>query len=213
MDSVLEMPPRVCGSGGATPESEVPMQEQPNVPYGFCECGCGRRSRLAPYNDRPKGWVKGEPIRFVHGHNGRNVTPEFVARDCGYLTLCWIWQHNVSSYGYARKWSGIRIERAHRVYYERAYGPIPQDLVLDHLCRQRDCVNPEHLEAVTNRENVVVRGSGPSAINARRTHCANGHPFDEENTIFRPNGRRRCRECSRTEARERWRRKRAAAKR
>jgi len=79
-------------------------------------------------------------------------------------------------------------------------GPIPAGLQLDHLCRNRACVRPDHLEPVRSREN-TLRGFGPSAINARKTVCAHGHPFDEANTGRSPNGRRFCRECGRIRAR------------
>lgn len=82
---------------------------------------------------------------------------------------------------------------AHRWAYERLRGPIPEGLDLDHLCRVRHCVNPWHLEAVTRGENVRRGVSGP-AVNARKTHCKRGHPFDEQNTRIIDAGRR-CRTC------------------
>lgn len=85
---------------------------------------------------------------------------------------------------------------AHRVVYEELVGPIPDGLMLDHLCRVRHCVNPEHLEPVTNREN-VLRGEGHSAKAARATHCLKGHPYAGENLRILSNGWRRCRACHR----------------
>src|SRR5690349_8586564 len=69
----------------------------------------------------------------------------------------------------------------HRLVFEFAVGPIPQGFTIDHLCRNTLCVHPFHLEAVSNKEN-VLRGVGHTAINATKTHCKRGHPFDEENT-------------------------------
>ena len=83
---------------------------------------------------------------------------------------------------------------AHRVMYFLAFGPIPEGLEIDHLCSNRGCVNPSHLEAVTHRVN-TLRGSSMVAINRAKTHCIRGHAFDEANTIQRRPGHRECRAC------------------
>jgi hypothetical protein len=83
---------------------------------------------------------------------------------------------------------------AHRISYELAFGPVPEGLSLDHLCRVTNCVRPDHLEAVPIGVN-ILRGSSPSALAARMTECSKGHPFDVANTIRRKNGHRRCRTC------------------
>ncbi len=92
--------------------------------------------------------------------------------------------------------------RAHRFAYELLVGPIPDGLVIDHLCRVRHCVNPAHMEPVTRWEN-TLRGGSFSAVAARQTHCVNGHPFDEENTHVDRRGFRRCRACNRERLRRR----------
>ena len=84
----------------------------------------------------------------------------------------------------------------HRIAYEIMYGPIPQGMTLDHLCRVRHCVNPDHLEVVTRGEN-VLRGEGITAQNVRKTHCPQGHEYTTENTYETKDGKRMCRTCSR----------------
>ena len=86
--------------------------------------------------------------------------------------------------------------RAHVVSYVAHKGLIPKGLVLDHTCRVRNCVNPDHLEAVTNREN-ILRGTGFSARNARKTHCIRGHELAGDNLYLKENGHRHCRQCQR----------------
>ena len=107
------------------------------------------------------------------------------------------------------RYASVRIngknKAAHRVMYELFVGPIPEKLQLDHLCRNRPCFNPKHLEPVTAREN-LLRGETHAAINASKTHCKRGHAFTPENTIDCGNGRG-CRECGRIRAREYARRK------
>lgn len=119
----------------------------------------------------------------------------------GNVCECWEWTASVDKDGYGQtsERKGERKHlRAHRVSYEMHFGvKVPAELVMDHLCRNRSCVNPWHLEPVTNRENTVIRGETPQAKNASATHCVNGHEFTPENTYTRnrPNGGRICRAC------------------
>lgn len=99
---------------------------------------------------------------------------------------CWIWHGKISTAGRAIFKVNARTVFVHRWAYEHYRGPIPDGLVLDHLCKKHSCVNPYHLEAVTVLEN-----------NKRaRTHCFKGHPYDDKNTILRKDGRRLCRICA-----------------
>lgn len=114
---------------------------------------------------------------------------------------CWLWTGGrMGNYGSATV-DGSTI-RAHRYAYLTLVGPIPEGLVLDHLCRVTLCVNPAHLEPVTDRVN-TRRGISQPADNARKTHCKQGHPFDVANTNVDPRGNRVCRACAREKSRRR----------
>ncbi len=119
---------------------------------------------------------------------------------------CWIWKGYIGDGGY-----GLivldRRRRVHRYLYEEFIGPVPDGLVLDHLCRVRHCVNPTHLEVVTQGEN-LRRGMGFPGINARKTHCPQGHPYEGRN-LKRNAGKRQCRICQNQHVAE-WREKRRA---
>jgi hypothetical protein len=118
---------------------------------------------------------------------------------------CWPWIGDKFSGGYGRLTVDGRGKLVHRVVYQKLVGPIPQGLTIDHLCRNRACVRPSHLEPVTGRVN-SLRGTGPSAQNARKTHCHKGHPLSGDNVRVTTK-QRRCRECVRVYHRELWRRK------
>lgn len=123
----------------------------PEVPYGYCHCGCGEKAPLAERTDARHGWVKGEPSRYRRGHNTRLSPVEYIVDD---ESGCWLWQRAKYDTGYGVMRVAGRLVHAHRVLYERHIGPIPVGLELDHLCGVRSCVNPEHLEPVTHAENI-----------------------------------------------------------
>ena len=111
-------------------------------------------------------------------------------------TGCWLWLGCLSD-GYGMTTYKGKHHRAHRIVYSLLKGAISAGLTLDHLCRTKSCVNPDHLEPVSQRMN-VLRGDGLAAKQAKQTHCKRGHPFDETNTYFRTDGnKRRCRTCQR----------------
>lgn len=119
---------------------------------------------------------------------------------------CVEWTAGTNGVGYGMffvEWAGganVKV-LAHRWAYEQTKGPIPDGLHIDHLCRNPRCVNPDHLEAVTQREN-TLRGVGVAAVHAKKTECVNGHSLSGDNLMIRSNGRwRDCRECHRAKDR------------
>lgn len=108
---------------------------------------------------------------------------------------CWEWTGSKYPNGYGRCYvGGGRRVGAHRASYEHFVGPIPEGLVINHLCENKACVRPDHLEAVTSRENTMYSDT-PARRHAQKTHCAQGHPFDEINTFYSGSTSRRCRAC------------------
>lgn len=138
----------------------------------------------------------------------RKKTPpyEYLVEDRGYQTPCWIWQRGMHRKGYGLKhvrtadrpncWA---TKLAHVAYWEAEHGPVPPGLELDHLCRQRPCCRPDHLEPVTHTENLRrgLQARGGTLPGARRSHCKWGHPLTPENLLQTRTGERRCRACNR----------------
>lgn len=118
------------------------------------------------------------------------------------LGPCWLWvgAHVPDGYG-SFSLPGRPQVGAHRVAWELVNGPIPEGRQIDHLCRRPGCVNPGHMEVVTLAEN-VLRGEGPTARNARKSHCDAGHPLEGDNVRTTKEGWRRCRACQRDWARK-----------
>lgn len=122
---------------------------------------------------------------------------------------CLEWTGGLNGVGYGQFYKGrTSLDQtgktyAHRWAYEQFVGPIPEGMHLDHLCRNRKCVNTDHLEPVTPREN-LLRGESPSAHHAKKTHCPAGHPYAGDNLYIHPTKRMRfCRTCGRAQAQRR----------
>lgn len=161
--------------------------ERANHSKGFCEMHyrrvrrTGNAGRATPMQESRRRPVGSDEDRFLE------------RIECS-SDGCWRWTRGKLANGYAEFQAEGRTVLAHRWAYAHFVGAIPAGLFIDHLCRVRDCVNPLHLEAVTNKEN-ILRGTGFSARNARKTHCTRGHEFTPENIVARKRGGRECRIC------------------
>ena len=110
-------------------------------------------------------------------------------------TGCWEWAGAKTPSGYGTLRRDGRTVYAHRTAYDLIERAIPAGLVIDHLCRNRACINPAHLEPVSQRENMMRSPVALAALNAQKTCCKHGHEFTSENTYIKPNGGRDCRAC------------------
>lgn len=169
-----------------------------------CRCSCGKEVV-----------VTGIHLRSGHtkscGCFHRPAFQRFMKNVMIMPSGCLEWTGGLNGVGYGQFYIGKKARGqtvqgdtgkgyAHRWSYEHFVGPIPEGLHLDHLCRNRKCVNPEHLEPVTIREN-LLRGIGPSSIHAKKTHCPAGHEYAGDNLYIHPTKRMRyCRTCGRAAA-------------
>lgn len=153
--------------------------------------------------------LKSGEITRVGSSNTRPVKDRLVDKVCVDASGCWLFEGYINPGGYGAMLDDDgRTRTAHRISYKVFVGPIPAGLQLDHLCHtiaqdcaggpscpHRRCVNPAHLEPVTQREN-ALRGVSFSAVNAVKTHCVNDHEFTPENTYYRTPTHRQCRTCN-----------------
>lgn len=197
----IDMTGQVCGF-----LTVISLAENTRLVSWNCRCSCGNElivlgTRLRSGHTKSCGcWHRDALDRFLQyvapGPNG-----------------CIEWTGGLNGAGYGQFYYGKRTRGqtipgdtgkgyAHRWSYEHYVGPIPEGLHLDHLCRNPICVNPAHLEPVTIREN-LLRGVGPSAIHAKKTHCPAGHEYAGDNLYVHPTKRMRyCRTCGRERAKQ-----------
>jgi hypothetical protein len=139
------------------------------------------------------------------------------------MTDCILVKSWLSSNGYGQSYYNGKNMKAHRAAWIRAYGPVPDGMVIDHIChteavqnnlceggvtcKHRACVNLDHLRLITQRENIRCGKKGFDNI----LHCPKGHPYIKENIMTRKDGRRECAECNRIRARANWAKKRVNA--
>lgn len=178
----------------------------------LCECGCGEPAPIAKETRLSRGYVKGQPMQFVKGHNGwrPRATPDIRFTNQiikGNADECILWIGKVNNMGYGQFCLAGVFVLAHRYSYEQAKGVIPEGLVLDHLCGNPRCVNPAHLEAVTQADN-LRRGKGFAGLNYKKTTCPNGHVYTGDTTLFNKQGWRECRICRQARERKRVRNRR-----
>jgi hypothetical protein len=121
----------------------------PVIAPGYCQCGCGAKTTIAPETSSGFGWAAGWPRFYVFGHVNRLKVPYLI--EAG--TDCWIWQGGRGSGDYGRLARKGQLHQAHKFFYEQQYGPVTDGLDLDHLCRNPLCVNPDHLEPVSHATN------------------------------------------------------------
>ena len=171
-----------------------------NLPSGTCGCGCGKPTRSAPRRNAKKGYVRGQPMPFLRGHNRpRLVEARFwtkVRKGSG----CWEWVGSRNDEWYGNFFYRGRVDKAHRAAYEIQIGPIPHGLNVLHRCDNPPCVRGEHLFLGTlsdNTQDALRKGRlRAGERNAAKAHCANGHPYEGGNIIWRAsNGSRECRIC------------------
>jgi hypothetical protein len=152
--------PVVCANCGTLVSKPPKAKNQP--PWKYCSYSCAQVARRIPLVERL----------------GKTTDKS------GGPASCWIWTGVVDGQGYGNAYVNINgrktTQKAHRVWYEAIIGPIAYGLVIDHLCRNPTCVNPAHLEPVTNRIN-VLRGVGRAARNVAKTTCIHGHPLEGSN--------------------------------
>ena len=162
-----------------------------------CASGCGRASKTRGLCHRHYEYQRSNGLIQLLARS----TPEERFWAKVYLPPCaddcWLWIAGKNERGYGTFMPPrTRHGYAHRYSYELTHGAIPAGLDLDHTCRTHSCVNPSHLRAVTTRINCIENSDSPSALNAQRTHCIRGHPFDALNTYYRHDHPwRNCKAC------------------
>lgn len=194
-------------------QQEIAARTERDAPeYATCsEEGCGKP-------EKARGWCSMHYMRVLRTGSlelaPRKIIPpeERFWGKVNKTETCWLWTGPPSlcgGYGQFHVAPGLQVY-SHRFAYELLVGPIPEGLVIDHLCRVPLCCNPLHLEPVTNHEN-IRRGESPAAIAVRLNRCIRGHEFTEANTYVTSYGFRQCIACRNNRNRARFSGRRAVA--
>lgn len=140
----------------------------------LCDCGCGQHTFVSTITSKKRNIKRGDACRFLLGHGSRASSTWHIEEDRGYVTPCWIWQRSLRKKdGYGQVAINGRRRQAHRFYYERHMGPIPEGKEIDHLCGVKACVNPDHLKAVEQPENLwraAMRKAGLTVLQTQSLH-------------------------------------------
>lgn len=179
---------------------------QPAIPRVCLHCKV--TFLIWPYQTASAKYCSHQCYRTAGGTPEQRLRARVVKTD-----TCWNWTAAKTRKGYGWFQADGRPHLAHRYAYTLAYGPLPDHIQLHHLCENKGCVRPDHLQPVTQAEHIDVTPSSPAHINASKTHCPQGHPYSTENTYIIPStGGRMCRTCSRARNKETKRRVREARK-
>jgi len=152
---VHENAPATQTRPGAWPNGGKSVDTKQDIPLGLCQCGCGRKTTISPFNDRKWGAVKGEPRRFVQGH--RHVPSErerlWARVDQRKADECWLWTGAKTAHGYGYFRFDGRLRHSHLLVAEEVYGSRPEEMETRHLCGVKLCCNPAHLAWGTRSDN------------------------------------------------------------
>lgn len=161
--------------------NHITNESTSEIPYGYCACGCGQPAPIAKRTSKKDGWIRGEPVRYIIGHNTKifSVAEErFWSKvnkegpmHAVLNTACWIWIGSHGDVGYGRFWDGTRDTSAHRYSYALHYGEIANGLWVLHHCDNRACVRPGHLFLGTRQDNV---DDMITKKRHRQGHCPSG---------------------------------------